>query len=243
MLRNIKLVLEFEGTNFLGWQRQASGRTVQAELEKALWKLFEEKIKVVGQGRTDRGAHALGFVANFKTSSKLSIQNIKLGLNSYLPRDLLVKEAQEVSSDFHSRFQARSRTYQYKIFSGKTSLYRNFTWPYSYRLDLEKLKKATQVLLGENDFSSFCVAKSKRENNKCQVYKATWRKQGNILIFEITANRFLHSMVRILVGTLLEVGRGGLTPEDFFHILQAKDRRKAKKTAPAFGLYLVKVNY
>ncbi len=218
MLRNIRLILEFEGTNFLGWQTQASGRTVQAELEKALLKLFEEKIKVIGQGRTDRGAHASGFVANFKTSSKLTIQNIKLGLNSYLPPDLLVKKAREVSSDFHSRFEAQSRTYQYKIFLGKTSLYRNFTWAVSYPINLERLKKATQVLLGENDFSSFCVAKSKRENNQFQIYKATWRKQGDFLVF-------------------------GLTPEDFFRILQAKDRRKAKKTAPACGLYLVKVNF
>ncbi|MCJ7507362.1 MAG: tRNA pseudouridine(38-40) synthase TruA [candidate division Zixibacteria bacterium] len=243
MQRNIRLEIEYDGTNFSGWQVQSKRRTIQREIENRLEKILREKIVLIGAGRTDAGVHALGQVANFKTKSKLKIENILRGLNSLLPADIVIKNIKEVNEKFHARFSAKSRVYRYRIYSGRTALLRDFVWEVGYRLNLDKMKKATRKILGRHDFSSFCVAKSSKESNICKVLRADCRKKGNELVFEIEADRFLHSMVRALVGTIVDVGRGYFSISDFQNILLSKDRKKAGLTAPAKGLYLVKVKY
>jgi tRNA pseudouridine38-40 synthase len=182
-------------------------------------------------------------VANFKIESKLGLDSIFKGLNSLLPEDILIKDIEEVDLDFNSRYKAKSRVYRYKIYLGKNVFLRRYAWEVLYPLDLEKINSATQIILGEHDFTSFCVSESAKEDNLCDIIKAFWEKSEIILELEIEANRFLHTMVRSLAGTLIDVGRGYFSLEDFKEILNAKDHKKAGLTAPAKGLYLVKVNY
>ncbi|MCI0531053.1 MAG: tRNA pseudouridine(38-40) synthase TruA [candidate division Zixibacteria bacterium] len=241
--RNIKLAIEYDGTKYAGWQTQANAWTVQAELEKALGKLTGEKVTLYGAGRTDAGTHALGQVANFKTSIKLPVEKIRLAVNSLLPKEIVVKSAEEVSEKFNSRRSAKTKIYVYRISLVETALQRNYSWQYLFPLNLARIKQATRYILGRKDFSSFCVAKSRKESNICNISRAVWRRSGGELTFEIEGDRFLHAMVRILVGTLLEVGRGKMTPAEFRRIIAARDRRKAGKTAPACGLYLKEVKY
>lgn len=243
MNRNIKIVIEYEGTDFYGWQRQPNSRTVQGKIEDKLKEILQEEVTLIGSGRTDAGVHALEQVANFKTESKLDLDSILKGLNSLLPEDILIKEIEEVDSDFNARYSARSRVYRYKIHLAKNVFLRKYVWEVLYNLDFEKINSATQLIKGKHDFTSFCVTGSAKENNQCEILKALWDKDGKNLEFEIEADRFLHSMVRSLVGTLVDVGRGYFTLEDFSEILKAKDHTKAGLTAPAKGLYLVKVNY
>jgi tRNA pseudouridine38-40 synthase len=243
MQKNIRLEIEYDGTNFSGWQIQPKRRTIQEEIEKGLEKILKEKVNLIGAGRTDAGVHALGQVANFKTKNKLKIENILKGLNSLLPTDIVVKNMKEADEKFHARLSTKSRIYKYRVYLGKSGLLRNFVWEVGYRLNLDKMKKATRKILGRHDFSSFCVAKSSKRSNMCNILKADWRKARDELVFEIEADRFLHSMVRVLVGTIVGVGRGYFSISDFKKILLSKDRRKAGLTAPAKGLYLVKVKY
>ena len=243
MLRNIKLEIEYDGTNFSGWQVQPKLKTVQGEIENKLKEILEEKIKLVSAGRTDVGAHALGQVANFKTKTFLNLNSIFYGLNSILAKDIVIRNIKEVDFDFNSRYDAISRVYRYRVYLGRTALLRNYVWQFGYDVKISDIMKATEKILGENDFSSFCVAKSGKNNNFCNVIVASWRKRKNELILEIKADRFLHSMIRILVGTLMDVGRGYFSLKDFEEIFKSKDRKQAGKTAPACGLYLVKVNY
>ncbi len=243
MTRNIKLKIECDGTDFSGWQRQPDLRTVQGEIEDQLKKITQEVITLTGSGRTDVGVHALEQVANFKTESKLDLEVIFKGLNSLLSEDVQIKDIEEVDLDFHSRYKAKSRVYRYKIYLGKNVFLRRYAWEILYPLDLEKIYSATQLIIGEHDFTSFCVSESAKEDNHCNILKAVWEKSEKKLELEIEANRFLHTMVRSLVGTLIDLGRGYFSLEDFKEILKAKDHRKAGLTAPAKGLYLVKVNY
>ena len=243
MTRNIKLKIEYDGTDFSGWQKQPKLRTVQGEIEDKLNRILQEKIILIGSGRTDVGVHALEQVANFKTESELSPDSVYNGLNSLLPEDILIKDIEEADLDFNSRYGAKSRVYRYKICLGKDIFLRRFAWEVSYCLDLSKIKKATKIILGRQDFTSFCVGKSAKPDNHCFVFRAIWEKDRNRLEFEIEADRFLHTMVRSLVGTLIDVGRGYFNLKDFTNILKAKDHRKAGLTAPAKGLYLAKVNY
>jgi tRNA pseudouridine38-40 synthase len=243
MTRNIKLKIEYDGTDFSGWQKQPKSRTVQGEIEDKLKKILQEKVTLIGSGRTDVGVHALEQVANFKTESKLELNSIHKGLNSLLTKDIFIKDIEEVDLDFNSRYNAKSRVYKYKIYSGRNVFLRRHVWEVFYSLDFEKLKKATRILSGKHDFTSFCVSKSAKMDNNCEVMKAFWKKDGNRLEFEIEADRFLHTMVRSLVGTLIDVGRGYFSLKDFADILKAKDHKKAGLTAPAKGLYLVRVNY
>ncbi len=243
MLKNIRLTLEYDGTDFHGWQIQPKRRTVQGEIQERLEQLLGEEIKLIGAGRTDAGVHALRQVANFKTESKLKLENILRGLDSLLPSDIVVRNIKQVDQRFHARFTAKSKVYTYRIYSGKTVFLRDFTWELNYHLDLNRMRAAAERMLGEHDFSSFCVAKSCKQNNTCRILKANWRRLKDELVFEIEANRFLHSMVRALVGTMVDVGRGHFSVLDFERILSSRDRRKAGLTAPAKGLYLMKVKY
>jgi tRNA pseudouridine38-40 synthase len=242
-VRNIKLEIEYDGTDFHGWQIQPDLRTVQGEIQNKLKTILGEKVNLVSAGRTDVGVHALGQVANFKTASGLDRNSIINGLNGLLPEDVVIKKIEEVDVDFNSRYDAKSRLYKYRIHSGKTAILRNYVWEVFYSLDLEDILEATQKTEGRHDFSSFCVAESVKDDNICQVFSANWEKSGHELVFKIEGDRFLHTMVRSLVGTLVEVGRKYFSVSDFVTIMEAKDRKKAGPTAPACGLYLMQVKY
>jgi tRNA pseudouridine38-40 synthase len=243
MVRNIKLEIEYDGTDFHGWQVQPKLRTVQGEIQDKLETILGHKINLIGAGRTDVGVHALGQVANFKTTSELNKNSIINGLNGLLPDDIVVKKIEEVDLNFNSRYSAKSRLYKYRIHLGRTAILRKYVWEVLYSLNLENILEATKKIEGEHDFSSFCVAESTKDNNACRVFSAIWEKSEDELIFKIEADRFLHAMVRSLAGTLVEVGRGYFSVSDFADIMEAKDRKKAGPTAPAGGLYLVEVKY
>jgi tRNA pseudouridine38-40 synthase len=235
--------VEYDGSDFSGWQIQPDRRTVQGVIRDSLEKILNEKINLIGAGRTDVGAHALAQVANFKTKTELDLKAIFEGANSFLPDDVLVREMEDVDSDFNARYSAISKTYRYRIYLKRTALLKRYVWEVLIPIAIEKIEEATRAILGQHDFSSFCVAKSTKEDNLCDVKHAEWIERNQILVLEIEADRFLHSMVRCLVGTLVDVGRGHFSPSDFTDILNAKDRKRAGLTAPAKGLYLLKVNY
>ena len=243
MPRNIKLKIEYDGTDFHGWQIQPKLRTVQGEIQDKLETILGHKINLIGAGRTDVGVHALGQAANFKTTSELDKISIINGLNGLLPDDIVIKKIEEVDLNFNSRYDAKSRLYKYRIHLGRTAILRKHVWEVLYSLNLENILEATKKIQGEHDFSSFCVAESTKDNNACRVFSAIWEKSSDELIFKIEADRFLHAMVRSMVGTLIEVGRGYFSVSDFVNIMEAKDRKKAGPTAPACGLYLVEVKY
>ncbi len=243
MPRNIKLQMEYDGTDFHGWQVQPNLRTVQGEIQLGLEAILKHQVNLIGSGRTDVGVHALGQVANFKTDSPLHVESIFRALNGLLPDDIVITQAEEVSSEFNSRYSAKSRVYKYRVHPGRTAILRRYVWEVQYTLDPKAMYEVTESIPGEHDFSSLCVAESSKNSNLCRVFSAFWESSGNELVFEIEADRFLHTMVRSLVGTLIEVGRGYFSAADFLEIMKAKDRTRAGPTAPACGLYLVEVKY
>lgn len=242
-MRNIKLEIEYDGTDFHGWQIQPNLRTVQGEIQNKLEAILGHRVGLIGAGRTDAGVHALGQVANFKTESELDQNSIINALNGLLPDDVVIGRIEVVNLDFNSRYDAKSRLYEYRIHLGRTALLRNYVWAVSYSLGMEDMVEATRKTEGRHDFSSFCLAESAKDENICQVLRAHWEKSGDELVFKIEADRFLHTMVRSLVGTLVEVGRKYFLVSDFVNIMEAKDRKKAGPTAPACGLYLTEVKY
>ncbi len=243
MVKNIKLEIEYEGTNFLGWQVQKQGRTVQGELQKALEKLLKQKINLIGAGRTDAGVHALGQIANFKTKSKLETERILRALNNLLPKEIVVKKAEEVNSDFNARFKAKSRVYRYRIYLGKSALLRKSVWQVFQPLDINKMKRAIKLVKGYHDFSHFGRKENDLHGHKCQMLNAKCQENGSEVAFEFEANRFLRGMVRGLVGSLVQIGRGSLGIKDFSKMLNGVSSKKAIQKAPAAGVYLVKVKY
>jgi len=242
-MRNIKLTLEYDGTDFCGWQVQPQGRTVQGEVELALTNLLQENIRVIASGRTDAGVHALRQVANFKTNSALRCDKMKLGVNSNLPFDIRVLSAVEVSPTFHARFDAVRRSYRYRISTVPTAIDRRYTWFCRYSLDMEKLRAASTLLIGNHVFAGLSKVNAAEKHYRCQVESIEWTLDGHELIFEISANRFLHSMVRIIVGTLVEVGRGKFSVERVREILESGDRTLAGAAVPPQGLFLIDVQY
>ena len=245
-MRTIKLIIEYDGTQYLGWQIQPKGSTLQGILEDKLLSLTGEKVHLIGSGRTDAGVHAMGQVAHFKTKSPLHVQTIRRALNSLLPSDIVIQEVEEMDEDFHARKQAKSKTYEYRILNRnvRSVFRRDYVWHIPQRLNLKQMKRATQSLRGEHDFSSFQSVGSPKRSPVRKVTRAEW-KQGRdgLLRFEIEANGFLKQMVRAIVGTLVEVGKRKITSEEFQRILDSRDRKKAGPTAPAHGLFLKEVKY
>jgi len=242
-MRNIKLVIEYDGTDFIGWQQQLEGRTIQGELIAALQNLLQESPVIYGAGRTDAGVHALEQVANFKTESALAGSSIKNGLNFYLPRDIHVIAAEDVDHDFHARFSAKSREYRYCIARRMKAIGRQYAWFCKYNLDLGKIKQASEYLVGEHMFSAFSKQNEEEKHYLSDVKQIEWRENGEEIIMQICANRFLHNMVRIIVGTMVQVGRGKLQPTDIRNILKSGKREDAGFTVPPYGLFLCKINY
>ncbi len=239
-MKTIKLIVEYDGTEFSGWQLQPERRTVQGEIESALESLTGEQIRVVGSGRTDAGVHALGQVVSFRSNRDLPVSAFRDGLNSYLPDDVRVLSAEIVSDSFDARRDAIRRTYRYIFSKRERVIGRNYSWYPGSRLDLRKLKRVSRNLLGEKDFSSFC-----KNDDDCttRVFTIKWREMEEEIHFEISAVRFLHNMIRIILGTLLEVNRGRITPKRFKEIIDYRDRTMAGPTIPPHGLYLLRVEY
>jgi tRNA pseudouridine38-40 synthase len=246
MTRNIKMVLEYDGTRYHGWQRQANGLTIQEILEEGISTITQEDIRVVGSGRTDAGVHALGQVANFRTNSNIRARGLLQGINSLLPADIVVKELAETDASFHARYSAKSKTYMYQIYRGavRSALYRDCAWFVHGTLDVEKMREAAQLLLGTFDFSSFCSANCGIRNHVRTLMGVDMvMDRRGMVKFSIEADGFLKYMVRNIVGTLVDVGRGKLSGAELFRIVEAKDRRRAGQTAPAQGLFLKEVKY
>ena len=244
--RNIRLLLEYDGTHYHGWQRQAEALTIQQVLEESLQRLTGEKTALIGSGRTDAGVHARGQVANFRTESPIPLQAFHKGMNSLLPKDIAVLEALEAEPSFHARKSARAKTYEYRILNRPTRspLARHYAWWIDPPLDLTAMAGASAVLPGEHDFTAFRASGSDNLNPVRRVLTAEWRDDsGGWLSFTITATGFLRGMVRSLVGTLAEVGRGKAPPAILAELLTNRARHLAGPTAPPQGLYLVEVFY
>ncbi|MFA6111077.1 MAG: tRNA pseudouridine(38-40) synthase TruA, partial [Candidatus Latescibacterota bacterium] len=231
------------GTDFDGWQIQAEGRTVQGELSRALRTLLREEVTVIGAGRTDAGTHALGQVAHLLTTGDLPIERIRRGLNGLLPPDVAVREAAEAPPGFHARYSARSKRYRYRIRTGKAALDRRQVWSIDHPLSLVAMQEAAACLAGPHDFGAFCCQDPVPASLRCRVDHCAWRTEGGELVFEIEADRFLRHMVRILVGTMVQVGGGRRVPESLPVLLTSGDRAQAGPTAPARGLCLLWVDY
>jgi len=245
-MRNIKLTIEYDGTNYQGWQVQPKGLTLQGVIEDQLKRLTGESVHLMGSGRTDAGVHARGQVAHFKTRSPLDVFTLQRALNSLLPPDVVVRKVEEVDEGFDARRNCKTKIYEYRILnrSLRSVFNRGHSWHIPQKLNLGKMRKATQRLIGEHDFASFRSAGSPTRTTVRRVIRADWkRRRDGLLIFEIEASGFLKQMVRAIVGTLVEAGRGKLTPEDVQTILESRDRKEAGPTAPAHGLFLKEVKY
>lgn len=250
IMRNIKLVIEYEGTNYAGWQEQRikKGRplpTVQGCVRNAIKKVVREEITLYAASRTDTGVHALGQVANFKTSSDLPRQRFVPAINYYLPNDIVVRSAEEVAEDFHAQFSAKSKVYSYTVFNDRVpcALNRNLCYRYPWPLDVEKMKEASRCLIGCHDFRAFSVESANKANTTRTIRWFDITRQDRYIRFVVEADGFLHKMIRGIVGTLLLAGSGKLGVEEFRQILHSRDRRLAGPTAPAKGLLLLRVNY
>jgi len=252
-MRNIRLTIEYDGTDFRGWQQQIpEHRTVQDEIEKALKIIFRTKTKVIGSGRTDSGVHARGQVANFKTANRrLKPADIQRALNANLPEDITILEVKEAPKDFHAQYSAKRKTYSYTVLNGpaRPAIDRAFCHYHPYRLNVASMRKAASELKGKKDFRAFMAANpalratEKDKDTVRTMSRLDIKKQGDLVRITVTANGFLYKMVRNIVGTLLAVGSGQLAPRDIKMILAHKDRQRAGKTAPARGLCLENVEY
>lgn len=242
--QKLMAVVEYDGTDYLGFQIQAQGRTVQGELERALAAVTQEEVKVVGSGRTDSGAHAQGQVVVFSTAWRRPPEELQRALNAVLPADIAVRELRPVAESFHPRFDAVSREYRYAVLNQpwRSPLARRFAYHFPWPLDVAAMNEAAGTLVGSHDFASFGRA-PQGDNTVRQVYRAQWTPEEPFVYFDIVANAFLYRMVRSLVGTLLLVGTGELSPDGFEEILRSADRDRAGQVAPPHGLCLVKVNY
>jgi tRNA pseudouridine38-40 synthase len=236
--------LSFKGTRYHGWQIQPNAISVQEVLEKALSTILREEISVVGAGRTDTGVHATFYVVHFDISEEMrDCQKLVFRLNSLLPPDIAIQKIWQVPKDVHARFSAVSRTYRYYIATEKNPFQTETAFYYHGKLDKEKMNEAAKILFDYNDFTSFSRLHTDVKTNLCSIYQAEWVTEDEMLIFKIKADRFLRNMVRAIVGTLLEVGKGKLSLEGFRKIIEKKDRGSAGSSAPAQGLFLVDVEY
>lgn len=244
-MRNIKLTIEYDGKCYNGWQKQPNKLNIQGEIEKAIYNITKEKVDLIGSGRTDAGVHALGQVANFKTDSQIPIEKLAIAINSQLKNSIVIKNAEEVNERFHSRYNAKQKTYRYIINNSKTgsAIYRNLEYCFPIKLDVEKMKKAAKYFEGEHDFKAFKSSGTSSKNSVRTIYKAEVKQDKERIIIELTGNGFLYNMVRIISGTLLDVGLGKILPEEILNIIEEKNRQKAGKTLPPHGLYLVAVEY
>jgi tRNA pseudouridine38-40 synthase len=245
-MRNIKLTIEYDGTRYHGWQIQPNSNTIQGILQEKIGVITGERMSLIASGRTDAGVHALGQVANFRTESRIPLEGIRDGVNSLTPGDIAIRNVEEMSDDFHARFDAKSKLYEYRILNRlvPSPLERTFSWHIAHRLDLKRMRQAGETLLGTHDFSSFRSAQSDNLNPVRTFMTLEIRRAGGHTIsIQMRADAFLKHMARNIVGTLVDAGRKRMDPDDMREILDARDRRRAGMTAPPHGLFLVEVDY
>jgi len=244
-MKNYRLTIQYDGTNYSGWQIQPNVDTIQQQIEDAIQVLTKERINLVGSGRTDAGVHALGQIANFKIGNELDIHKFQHSLNSILPSDIAIKNISEVNENFHSRFDAKKRSYLYVINSMKSPFYKDFAYFYPpiTKSGIDLLNDISSEFLGEFDFTSFSKKNSETKDKICNITLSHWRKNKDLYLFRIDGNRFLHGMVRAIVGTILEIAEKKQSISKVKEILLQKDRDAAGRGVPACGLYLYKVKY
>jgi len=244
-MKRIKLTIAYDGTNYCGWQIQPNGITVEEVLNKTISKLTGEEILIIGASRTDSGVHAMGNVAVFDTDTTIPADKIGIALNQRLPDDIVIIKSEEVDPDFHPRYCDCSKTYEYHIINTRIPIPTERLTNYfvSYNLNIDHMRQAASYLVGEHDFASFCNVRTDVESTVRTIYSLDILTDGNKITIRITGNGFLYNMVRIIVGTLIRVGRGFYTPEKVKEILEAKDRKAAGVTAPAHGLILKEIHY
>lgn len=244
-MKRVKLVVAYDGTAYNGWQAQPGVRTIEGELNRAISELLSEDVQVIGASRTDSGVHALCNVAVFDTETRIPGEKISYALNQRLPEDIRIQNSEEVAGDFHPRHCDSRKTYEYRILNAEfplptKRLYSHFTY---VPLNVEKMKAAAKYLVGEHDFKSFCSTAAVVETTVRTITELQVERLGEEIVVRVTGTGFLYNMVRIIAGTLMEVGRGNLLPEQVEEILEAKDRQAAGPTAPACGLMLVKYEF
>ncbi len=244
-MRRIKLVIAYDGTNYCGWQLQPGKPTVEAELNRALSELLREAVTVTGASRTDSGVHALGNVAVFDTESRIPAEKISYAVNQRLPEDIRVQSSYEAAPDFHPRKTVSRKTYEYRILNRKIALptERLYATHIYYDLDVIRMQEAAEYLVGEHDFKSFCSVKTQALDTVRTIYQLTVTKEEDIIRIRVTGSGFLYNMVRIIAGTLMEIGRGAYPPERIREILKGCDRSLAGPTALPQGLKLLEIDY
>ena len=243
--KRVRLIVAYDGTNYHGWQVQKNGITIESELNRCLTELLQEPIEVIGASRTDAGVHAMGNVAVFDTCSRMPAEKISYALNQRLPEDIRIQKSEEVDADWHPRYCDSRKTYEYRIYRGEfpMPLKRLYALHIYYNVDLEKMREAAKFFVGEHDFKSFCQVGAQVKSTVRTVYDVSIIEEGADLVIRVTGGGFLYNMVRIISGTLLEVGKGKIEPGQISEIIQAKDREAAGPTAPAHGLTLIKYEF
>lgn len=248
--RNIRLLIEYKGTSFAGWQMQKEQSTVQGAITDAIVQVTGRRVAVTGAGRTDSGVHALGQVANFHIEHHLDPERYRDALNFYLPDDIRIRKSDEAPADFNARFSARFRRYRYLVGRERSALYREYRWELPQPLRFEGLQAAARIVEGTHDFTPFCVISSRQDKGDCTILHSRWHTIGPLLTYEIRGNRFLHSMVRSLVGAMVNIASvnrdnhpANLTLTSFADIINVPSETRIPFTAPAHGLYLVAVGY
>lgn len=243
--KRVRLIVAYDGTNYHGWQVQKNGITIESELNRCLTELLQEPIEVIGASRTDAGVHAMGNVAVFDTCSRMPAEKISYALNQRLPEDIRIQKSEEVDADWHPRYCDSRKTYEYRIYRGEfpMPLKRLYTLHIYYNVNLEKMREAAKYFVGEHDFKSFCQVGAQVKSTVRTVYDVSIIEEGADLVIRVTGGGFLYNMVRIMAGTLLEVGKGKIEPGQILEIIQAKDREAAGPTAPAHGLTLIKYEF
>jgi len=251
-MRNFKLTIEYDGTDYLGWQRQgvSSGAkviqsTVQGTIENAIYKITNDKVNLIGSGRTDTGVHARGQVANFKTDNPINLEKLGISLNSVLPGDILIKHIEEVDIDFNCRYSAKNKEYRYSIINSRfcPPLCRKYYTHVNYPLDFKLMRKESKILLGKHNFKAFKSYTKKNISSVRKITKITLNKDHDIITIDIASDGFLYKMVRSIAGTLIEIGRGKFPPGSMKQILKSKDRKLAGPVVPPQGLCLMNVSY
>ena len=244
-MKRVGLIVAYDGTNYCGWQIQPNGVTIQGVLNDTLSQLLGEKIEVMGASRTDAGVHALGNVCVFDTNARMPADKISFALNQFLPEDIRIQLSEEVEPDFHPRYCDSEKTYEYRILNRKFPVptERLYTYFYHYHLDVEKMREATSYLIGQHDFASFCGSGAQVKSTIRTITSMSVERDSDIITIRISGTGFLYNMVRIISGTLIEIGNGQYPPERMKDILDACDREAAGPTAPAKGLTLMGIRY
>ena len=244
-MRNIRLTIEYDGKDFGGWQKQPNKLNIQGEIERAIENITGEKVDLIASGRTDAGVHAFAQIANFKTNSDMDIEKIPIAINSQVKKSIRIQNAEEVDLSFHSRYNCKKKTYRYIINNSKygTAIYRNLSYHVPTKLDIDAMKKAIKYFEGEHDFKAFKSSGTSGKSSVRTIYNADILTEGPNVAIDLTGNGFLYNMVRIIAGTMVDVGLGKIKPEEIPEIIESKDRTKAGKTLPPYGLVLVKVEY